>query len=112
MHLFLCNRATSYNEGEVTGVQERGGELLGEDTMAQAVLDLINETACTRCLVWSKSDVVIRLVKELAPQQRVGYIIMPDGGQIGGIASLPARSLLRMPDAEVGKQCKFLILAE
>lgn len=69
--------------------------------MAQAVVDLVADTACSRCLVWSKADGLVRLVRELTPKQSIGYIIMPAGNASAqGMRSV--RDLLRMPEAEVG----------
>ncbi len=38
----------------------QAGEEVDEDAMAQAVVDLVRRTACRQCLVWAKSDAVVR----------------------------------------------------
>ena len=41
----------------------QGGEDVEEDVMAQEVVNLVARTACRQCLVWAKSDLLVRLVK-------------------------------------------------
>ena len=76
----------------------QGGEDVEEDVMAQEVVNLIARTACRQCLVWAKSDLLIRLVKELDPLQAVGYVVL---NETAAARAAGMHRLLRMPQAEV-----------
>ena len=34
------------------------------------------QTGCTNCLIWAKSDDVVRHINRISPGQRSGYIVM------------------------------------
>lgn len=67
--------------------------------MAQEMVDLVARTACRACLVWAKSDAVVRTVKELSPGVRVGYVVM---NETAAARSRGMHHVLRMDEAEVG----------
>lgn len=100
-----CSEQLAWSYTSMHMMQEVEREYSQEDAMAQAVVDLIKETACSTCLVWAKSDNFMRLVKELSPEQRCGYVVMPGqpyNGSIKDQAQYKQCSLLRMPEMEVG----------
>ncbi|KAL4425242.1 hypothetical protein ABPG75_009258 [Micractinium tetrahymenae] len=76
----------------------QAGEEVDEDVMAQEVVNLVQRIGCRQCLVWAKSDVVVRLVKELLPGQPVGYVVM---NETAAARAAGMHRLLRMPGAEV-----------
>lgn len=52
----------------------QSGQPTDELAMAEALVGLVSATRCTNCLIWAKSDRVVRRVLELSPGawQRVG----------------------------------------
>ncbi|KAG2489720.1 hypothetical protein HYH03_011827 [Edaphochlamys debaryana] len=54
----------------------KGGEELDGPRIAEALVALVGRTGCTNCLIWAKSDAVVRRILELSPGQRTGYIVM------------------------------------
>jgi hypothetical protein len=66
--------------------------------MAQEVVNLVARTACRQCLVWAKSDLLVRLVKELDPSQAVGYVVL---NETAAARAAGMHRLLRMPQAGV-----------
>ena len=76
----------------------QGGEDVEEDVLAQEVENLVARTACRQCLVWAKSDLLVRLVKELDPAQAVGYVVL---NETAAARAAGMHRLLRMPQAEV-----------
>ncbi|XP_031402995.1 glycerophosphodiester phosphodiesterase GDPD4 isoform X2 [Punica granatum] len=49
-----------------------------EDGLAEDILSVVVKTACTNCLVWAKSDTLIRDVIKLSSNLSVGYIVMKE----------------------------------
>ena len=49
-----------------------------EAALATAVADLVVGAACEQCLVWSKSDTLIRHMQQAVPQVPTGCIVMGD----------------------------------
>mmetsp|Transcript_29286 Transcript_29286/g.93719 ORF Transcript_29286/g.93719 Transcript_29286/m.93719 type:complete len:136 (+) Transcript_29286:87-494(+) len=39
-------------------------------------MELVQEKECNACLVWAKSDHVVRAAKRLSPSTRAGYVVM------------------------------------
>ena len=76
----------------------QGGEEVDEDVMALEVTELVRRTRCTQCLVWAKSDAVVLGVKELAPKQHVGYVVM---NETAAARAAGMGALMRLPAAEV-----------
>ncbi|KAK1274723.1 hypothetical protein QJS04_geneDACA009959 [Acorus gramineus] len=66
-----------------------------EKGLAFDILSIVNKTQCRNCIVWAKSDIVVREVIRLSQDVQVGYIVMKDH-------STGARSnLLRMKGAVI-----------
>ncbi|GLC45658.1 hypothetical protein PLESTB_001319400 [Pleodorina starrii] len=61
---------------DVKTYNDQAGRPLDELEIAEALVDLVAVTRCTNCLIWAKSDRVVRRVLELSPGQRTGYIVM------------------------------------
>ncbi|PRW33921.1 glycerophosphodiester phosphodiesterase GDPD4 isoform X1 [Chlorella sorokiniana] len=73
----------------------------GEDdskALAAQLVDLVAQTGCSQCLVWAKSDALVKQVKELSPDQPVGYIVM---NETAAAREAGMHRLLRLPRAEV-----------
>ncbi|KAK0576102.1 hypothetical protein LWI29_011894 [Acer saccharum] len=66
-----------------------------EKGLAQDILSVVERTKCKNCVVWAKSDNLVRDVIKLSPNAMVGYIVMFD--QSTGIRT----NLLRMKNAKV-----------
>ncbi|XP_042475635.1 glycerophosphodiester phosphodiesterase GDPD4-like [Macadamia integrifolia] len=66
-----------------------------EQGLAKDILSVVEKTRCRNCLVWAKSDILVRDVTNLSSDTAVGYIVMKD-------PSTGTRSnLLRMKRARV-----------
>lgn len=50
-----------------------------EKGLAESILSVVKRTQCTNCIVWAKSDNIVRDVIRLAPNTLAGYIVMKDG---------------------------------
>ncbi|KXZ54026.1 hypothetical protein GPECTOR_5g136 [Gonium pectorale] len=61
---------------DVKTYNDKSGAPLDEDAIAAALVRLVAATRCSNCLIWAKSDRVVRRVLELSPGQRTGYIVM------------------------------------
>ncbi|GIL69745.1 hypothetical protein Vretimale_10238 [Volvox reticuliferus] len=61
---------------DVKTYNDKAGQPLDELAIAEALVGLVAATHCTNCLIWAKSDRVVRRVLELSPGQRTGYIVM------------------------------------
>ncbi|XP_030936881.1 glycerophosphodiester phosphodiesterase GDPD4 isoform X2 [Quercus lobata] len=49
-----------------------------EKGLAKDILSVVERTHCRNCLVWAKSDNLVRDVIKLSPNTTVGYIVMKD----------------------------------
>ncbi|XP_019052711.1 PREDICTED: glycerophosphodiester phosphodiesterase GDPD4 isoform X2 [Nelumbo nucifera] len=66
-----------------------------EKRLAADIISVVDGMRCKNCLIWAKSDLLVRDIIKLAPDLMVGYIVMKD-------PSTGARTnLLRMRDAKV-----------
>lgn len=54
------------------------GPPLYEKGLAKDILYVIKRTRCMNCLVWAKSDNLVREIINLSPDVMVGYIVMRD----------------------------------
>ncbi|KAI4320247.1 hypothetical protein MLD38_033746 [Melastoma candidum] len=54
------------------------GPPLYENGLARDILSTIERTGCRNCLVWAKSDNLVREIIRLSPNTTVGYIVMKD----------------------------------
>ena len=82
----------------------QAGRPTDEPQLAELVVQLLQRTRCANCLVWAKSDPLVRAVKHLLPAQRCGYVLMeptPEARRMG--LDRP----LRMLDSEVGPHRLF-----
>ncbi|GLI62561.1 hypothetical protein VaNZ11_005230, partial [Volvox africanus] len=61
---------------DVKTYNDNAGQPVDEVAIAEALVGLVAATHCTNCLIWAKSDRVVRRVLELSPGQRTGYIVM------------------------------------
>ncbi|KAL5778532.1 hypothetical protein ACOSQ2_009269 [Xanthoceras sorbifolium] len=66
-----------------------------EKGLAQDILSVVERTKCKNCVVWAKSDNLVRDIIKLSPNATVGYIVMFD--QSTGFRT----NLLRMKKARV-----------
>ncbi|KAL5843160.1 hypothetical protein ACOSQ4_009118 [Xanthoceras sorbifolium] len=66
-----------------------------EKGLAQDILSVVERTKCKNCIVWAKSDNLVRDIIKLSPNATVGYIVMFD--QSTGFRT----NLLRMKKARV-----------
>ncbi|KAG2452907.1 hypothetical protein HYH02_002250 [Chlamydomonas schloesseri] len=101
---------------DVKNYNDKSGQPTDELAMAEALVGLVAATRCTNCLVWAKSDRVVRRILELSPGQRTGYIVMNETEEsrqlgmhqplrFGGPAAAPSPHHLRgqqAPDAPGG----------
>ncbi|XP_010534136.1 PREDICTED: glycerophosphodiester phosphodiesterase GDPD4 isoform X1 [Tarenaya hassleriana] len=71
------------------------GAPLYEKGLAQDILSVIERSRCNNCMVWAKSDSLVRDIIRLAPDLTVGYIVMEDPSS--GVRN----NLLRMRGARV-----------
>ncbi|KMT19928.1 hypothetical protein BVRB_1g009750 [Beta vulgaris subsp. vulgaris] len=46
--------------------------------LAENILAVVKRTDCTNCMIWAKSDTLVREVIRLSPNTTVGYIVMKD----------------------------------
>eukprot|EP00250_Pteridium_aquilinum_P015074 c22362_g1_i1 orf=554-1057(+) len=58
-------------------------------SLAADILSVVNITQCKKCLVWSKSDSLVKELKELSPGATAGYIVMKD--EVTGRITDPTR---------------------
>ncbi|XP_057532612.1 glycerophosphodiester phosphodiesterase GDPD4 isoform X1 [Amaranthus tricolor] len=49
-----------------------------EKGLAENILATVNKTHCTNCIIWAKSDTLVREIIRISPNTMVGYIIMKD----------------------------------
>ncbi|KAI5055162.1 hypothetical protein GOP47_0030307 [Adiantum capillus-veneris] len=47
-------------------------------SIVAGILDAVNVTRCSNCLVWSKDDSLVKELKRLSPRTYAGYIVMED----------------------------------
>ncbi|XP_043718910.1 glycerophosphodiester phosphodiesterase GDPD4-like [Telopea speciosissima] len=66
-----------------------------EQGLAQDILSIVEKTRCRNCLVWAKSDILVRDVTNLSSDTAVGYIVMKDP------STGTRTNLLRMKHARV-----------
>lgn len=66
-----------------------------EKGLAEDILSVVKKTKCINCIVWSKSDTLVRELIRLSANMTVGYIVMKDPST--GITS----SLFRIKRASV-----------
>ncbi|XAR62762.1 Glycerophosphodiester phosphodiesterase [Bertholletia excelsa] len=66
-----------------------------EKGLGKDILSIVERTKCKNCLVWAKSDSLVRDVKKLSPDITVGYVVVNDPST--GVRS----KLLRMKNAGV-----------
>ncbi|XP_031474272.1 glycerophosphodiester phosphodiesterase GDPD4 isoform X2 [Nymphaea colorata] len=71
------------------------GPPLYEKGLAADILSTINKAGCNNCLIWSKSDTLVRDVMRLSQDVPVGYIVMRDPST--GVRT----NLLRMKGSQV-----------
>lgn len=71
------------------------GPPLYEKGLVENILAVVKRTHCTNCIIWAKSDTLVREIIRLSPNTTVGYIVMKD--PITGYRS----NLLRMKRAGV-----------
>jgi len=83
---------------DVKTYQDSSGEPTDEEMIADQLVQLVHATSCSNCLIWAKSDAVVRRIKSMSPGQKAGYIVMneTDSARKAGM-HLP----LRMEDPEV-----------
>ncbi|KAL8162341.1 hypothetical protein V2J09_013830 [Rumex salicifolius] len=55
------------------------GPPLYEKGLAESILSVLKRTQCTNCIIWAKSDNIVRDVIRLSPNTTAGYIVMKDG---------------------------------
>ncbi|XP_052202102.1 glycerophosphodiester phosphodiesterase GDPD4 isoform X1 [Diospyros lotus] len=70
-----------------------GPPLYGKD-LAKDILSVVQRAQCKNCIIWAKSDNLVRDVMKLSPDVTVGYIVMREHSRARG-------SLLRMRGASV-----------
>ncbi|XP_043726142.1 glycerophosphodiester phosphodiesterase GDPD4-like [Telopea speciosissima] len=66
-----------------------------EQGLARDIISVVEKTRCKNCLVWAKSDILVRDVINLSSDTTVGYIVMKDPST--GVRT----NLLRMKGATV-----------
>lgn len=71
------------------------GPPLHEKELAKDILSVVERTKCKNCIVWSKSDSLVRDIFRLSVNIKVGYIVMMD------LLTGTRTNLLRMRNAEV-----------
>ena len=76
------------------------GEDQDEDVIAEQLVQLVHDTGCSNCLIWAKSDRVVRRVKALSPGQRAGYIVM---NETKAARRAGMHEPLRLQEPEVGR---------
>lgn len=74
------------------------GPPLYEKGFAKDIVDIVQKTGCKNCVIWAKSDILVRDVMKLSPDVMVGYIVMID------FATGSRTKLLRMRGADVEKE--------
>jgi hypothetical protein len=68
------------------------------DVLSQAVVDLVESACASQCLVWAKADAIVRLLKELRPALRVGFVVI---NETVAARNAGMDNYLRVPEAEV-----------
>ncbi|KAM7272849.1 hypothetical protein ACFE04_027513 [Oxalis oulophora] len=71
------------------------GPPLYEKGLAKDILSVVERTQCKNCLVWAKSDTLVREITKLSSETMVGYVVMID--QFSGVRT----NLLRIKAAGV-----------
>ncbi|KAM7253294.1 hypothetical protein ACFE04_025912 [Oxalis oulophora] len=71
------------------------GPPLYEKGLAKDILSVVERTQCKNCLVWAKSDTLVREITKLSSETMVGYVVMID--QSSGVRT----NLLRIKAAGV-----------
>ncbi|GFR46681.1 hypothetical protein Agub_g8298, partial [Astrephomene gubernaculifera] len=61
---------------DVKTYNDEAGRPLDEAAISSALVSLVHSTRCGNCLIWAKSDAVVRRILQLSPGQRTGYILM------------------------------------
>ncbi|XP_021760845.1 glycerophosphodiester phosphodiesterase GDPD4-like [Chenopodium quinoa] len=54
------------------------GPPLYEKGLVEKILAVVKRTHCTNCIIWAKSDTLVREIIRLSPNTTVGYIVMKD----------------------------------
>ncbi|KAL2893922.1 Glycerophosphodiester phosphodiesterase GDPD4 [Bienertia sinuspersici] len=49
-----------------------------EKGLAENILAIVERTQCTNCIIWAKSDTLVREIIRLSPNTTVGYIVLID----------------------------------
>ncbi|XP_022930187.1 glycerophosphodiester phosphodiesterase GDPD4 [Cucurbita moschata] len=66
-----------------------------ENGLAKDIISVVEKTQCKNCLVWAKSDSLVRDIIKLSSDMKVGYIVMMDP------STGERTNLLRMKGAKV-----------
>lgn len=59
-------------------VDAKVGPPLYEKGLAERIIAAVRRTRCANCVVWAKSDTLVRDITRLSPDTSVGYIVMKD----------------------------------
>ncbi len=79
LHLWQCSR---HHVALPCIVDLQDGRALDEMAIAEALVLMVHQTRCSNCMIWAKSDAVVRRLGELSPgEQALGYRQLRAGGQ-------------------------------